>query len=245
MRKHNSTLLYKFFFIAVYAIFSALIFSLVGLQTTEIMAQAQEDKNQSIPKHRKCKDLNNEQYIVTNSIKLETRATPYSIQMQKIVETEINKIKTVLKDIKKTRETYTQAFPKTKKYQELILDYFPIRYKGNRPFNMRTVVSFHYDASGEFNCIVLDSLNRSIEQENIWTHKIIRITFPDIQNIQLDSLRYNYRRVAYTKSFSKDVQFSILRSVFYNLLKARYKMDSQLAARNYYNAKINVWQSSL
>lgn len=198
----------------------------------------------NIPEHRMCGDFNGKAEQTPDSAK---KNSSYSAQrMQSALSKQLLKMKKVLNDINSTHRSFVKAYPQFKKYYEAEIEDLPEKEDRLHKYsNLKITVALHYNAPGELDCVVIDAYERRIYEDNDYTHKLFRFPYSDIGKLSLESLSYNYKRETLLTSYSLDDQLLVLRTVFYSLLKALYKMDMILASYNYYQTKINRWQGDI
>lgn len=73
----------------------------------------------------------------------------------------------------------------------------------------------------------------------------MRIYYPSIQTIELETLRQNYQIVEELVNSSPEIQLKAFRKVFINLRTALYSMDMLIAAYYDRRNKKHDWQIGL
>ena len=197
-----------------------------------------------IPKHRMCGDFGGNS---KNTSPPPSKGKSYSEQqLQKALNRQLLEVKKVLDDVKNSHLAFVKAYPQFEDYHEVQIEDLPQGEDNlRRHRNLKVIVAFHYKASGDLDCVVIDAYERKIYEENDYTHKLFRFPYSDIRKLELKSMGYNYKRESLLHSYSLEDQLLVLRTVFYNLLKALYKMDMILASYNYYQTKMNRWQGDI
>ena len=211
------------------------------VKNAELLGISPDIKN--VPKHRMCGDFSGEAKASQPSAK----ESSYSAKrMQGALNSQLVKMKKVLNDISSTHRSFVKAYPQFKQYHEVDIEDLPLREeRGRRYTSLKITIAFHYKAPGELDCVVIDAYERRIYKANDYTHKLFRFPYSDIKKLMLESLSYNYKRETLLSRYSLEDQLLVLRTVFYSLLKALYKMDMILASYNYYQTKINRWQGDI
>src|SRR5690606_35877764 len=98
---------------------------------------------------------------------------------------------------------------------------------------------------GVIDCVVLDSFTRSVYNSGQGTRKIVRLYYPNIQTLELETLREHYKAKGSLELMSPEIQLKGLRLVFSNLRAALYSMDMLIAAYYDLREKQNDWQINL
>ena len=106
----------------------------------------------------------------------------------------------------------------------------------------KKVLAINYDANGSIDCVVLDSYTRNLDNENLWTRKILRLFYPDVQFMELETHRFNYKLTTFLERTSPWVQLKAIRAAFRELRTTLYTMDRYMADRQDRQKKIIGWQ---
>jgi hypothetical protein len=94
-------------------------------------------------------------------------------------------------------------------------------------------------------CVVLDSFTRAVYNPQSWTRKIIRLYYPNVQTMELETKRHNYRMHGTLENASPEIQLRALRMTYLNLRTALYSMDMMIAAYYDLRNKKNEWQVNM
>ncbi len=169
----------------------------------------------------------------------------YRNEIIRLLKLEIRNVNIAIQDLKNKHKELIKLYPELKKYQEIILEDNPGSWRDGLFVNSKKVLSLHYREDGEIDCVVLDYMIRGVEQYEQWTRKIMRIYYPSIQTVQLETLRQNYKLDESLENASPEIQLKALRTVFLNLRSALYSMDMLIAAYYDRKNKRNDWQINL
>lgn len=169
----------------------------------------------------------------------------YRQEMERLLRIEISNVRRSLKDVSDKHKDLIELYPEFSNYQEIVLEDVPGTWRDGVYVNSKRLIVFHYSPEGELDCVVLDSMTRSIYGANDWTRKIIRLYYPNIQTMELHTLRHNYVLGGTLDKTSPEVQLRALRLVFLNLRTALYSMDMMIAAFYDLRNKKNEWQINL
>jgi len=169
----------------------------------------------------------------------------YRQEIIRLLKLEIANVDQAIKDIVNKHKELIKLYPELKQYQEIILEDNPGSWRDGIFVNSKKVLALHYSVNGEIDCIVLDSMIRGVDQYEWWTRKIMRIYYPSIQTVELETLRQNFRLVESLENSSPEIQLRALRRVFLNLRTALYSMDMMIAAYYDRRNKKHDWQIGL
>ena len=169
----------------------------------------------------------------------------YRQEVIRLLKIEIANIDQAVKDIVEKHKELIKLYPELKEYQEIILEDNPGSWRDGIFVNSKKVLSIHYNANNEVDCIVLDSMIRGVDKYDLWTRKIMRIYYPSIQTIELETLRQNFHIVEELVNSSPEIQLKAFRKVFINLRTALYSMDMLIAAYYDRRNKKHDWQIGL
>ncbi len=169
----------------------------------------------------------------------------YRQEMERLLRIEIANVRRSLKDVSEKHQDLIELYPQLAEYQEIVLEDVPGTWRDGVYVNSKRLIIFHYDNEKKLDCVVLDSMTRSIYGANEWTRKIIRLYFPNIQTMELHTMRHNYTLGGTLDKTSPEVQLRALRLVFLNLRTALYSMDMMIAAYYDLRNKKNEWQINL
>ena len=179
------------------------------------------------------------------------REGQYRAEMERLLAIEINNVRMAVKDVEKKHGDLIMLYPQLKNYQEIILEDVPGAYRDGMYVNSKKVIIMHYGKRKDFKsgketrgiyCVVLDSFTRNIYNPDHWTRKVVRLYYPMVQTLELETTRHNYVLLGSLELASPEIQLKALRLVFGNLRKALYSMDMQIAAYYDLREKKNDWQ---
>lgn len=169
----------------------------------------------------------------------------YRREVERLLKLEIQNVNTAILDVVSKHKELIKLYPELKMYQEIVLEDNPGAWRDGLFVNSKKVLSLHYAETGEIDCIVLDSMIRGVNKYELWTRKIIRLYYPSIQTLQLETRTHNLRMLESLENTSPEVQLKALRLVFQNLRTALYSMDMLIAAYYDRRNKRNEWQINL
>lgn len=229
---------------------------LVLLFITFLYPQSNSDGNLELKKPmdslRECKDV--EKYKKSSKDNLilpdiawgnNPQEAEYRSEILRLLNIELNNVDLAIKDLVIKHKELIKLYPELEKYQEIVLEDNPGSWRDGIFVNSKKVLALHYESNGEIDCIVLDYMIRGVEHYEWWTRKIMRIYYPSIQTIQLETLRQNFKLEESLELSSPEIQLKALRNVFINLRTALYSMDMLIAAYYDRRNKKHDWQINL
>ncbi len=170
----------------------------------------------------------------------------YRKEMERLLKIEISNVRRAIHDIETKHEDLIHLYPSLAKNQVITLEDIPGVWRNNEFVNSKKLIIFHYNDDKKLDCIVLDSMTRNIYNDNQWTRKLLRLYYPNVQSMEMETLRHNYNPPASTLDrTSPEVQLTALRFVFLQLRTALYTMDMMIAAYYDKRNKLNYWQIDL
>lgn len=201
----------------------------------------------NIPEYRKCGDFSGQ---TEKSTPILSEKSSYSKQrLEKMILQQEKKMKKVLHDIANNHRSLVKAYPQFKQYYEVEVEDMPENKEeglsGTRYENLKITIAFHYRSPGELDCVVIDAYQSRIYEADHYTHKLFRFPYSDIRKVSLEYKGYNYERKVLLSSYALDDQLLVLRTIFFNLLKALHKVDMIVASYKYYQTKLNRWQGNI
>ncbi|MFN3605027.1 MAG: hypothetical protein ACK4UJ_09985 [Leptonema sp. (in: bacteria)] len=169
----------------------------------------------------------------------------YRSEIIRLLQIELNNVDIAIKDLVNKHKELVKLYPELEKYQEIILEDNPGSWRDGIFVNSKKVLGLHYDVNGEIDCVVIDYMIRGVDHYEWWTRKIMRIYYPSVQTVQLETLRQNFRLEESLENSSPEIQLKALRNVFINLRTALYSMDMLIAAYYDRRNKRHDWQINL
>ncbi len=169
----------------------------------------------------------------------------YRSEIIRLLQIELNNVDLAIKDLVSKHKELIKLYPELERYQEIVLEDNPGSWRDGIFVNSKKVLAIHYGDDGGISCIVLDYMIRGVEHYDWWTRKIMRIYYPSIQTIQLETLRQNFKLEETLEVSSPEIQLKALRNVFINLRTALYSMDMLIAAYYDRRNKKHDWQINL
>jgi hypothetical protein len=169
----------------------------------------------------------------------------YRREMECLLKIEIANVRNSVEDVQKKHTELVKLFPQLEGYQEIVLEDNPGAWRDGVYVNSRRVLAIHYEGQSKIKCVVLDSFTRGIYQSENWTRKVIRLYYPNIHTLEMESVRHNYQLNRTLETAAPEIQLKALRLVYNNLRTALYSMDMQIAAYYDLRNKKNEWQINL
>lgn len=173
------------------------------------------------------------------------REGQYRAEMERLLGIEISNVQKAVRDVERKHKELIVLYPQLKSYQEIALEDVPGAFRDGEYVNSKKLIVMHYNEQGVIDCVVLDSMTRSIYNPTQWTRKVIRLYYPNIQTLELETHRHNYKLRGSLESTSPEIQLKALRLVFSNLRAALYSMDMLIAAYYDLREKKSDWQINL
>mgnify|MGYP007097582810 CR=1 FL=1 len=169
----------------------------------------------------------------------------YRQSMENLLRMEIANVRVAVSDIVSKHKELIDLYPSLKEYQEIIIEDVPGAWREGQYVNSKRVLSLGFANNGDIKCVVLDSTTRAVYNPDQWTRKLMRLYYPNVQTMELETLRHNYRMHGTLEKGSPEIQLRALRLIYQNLRTALYSMDMMIAA--YYNVrnKKNEWQINM
>ncbi len=169
----------------------------------------------------------------------------YRREVERLLKLEIQNVNNAILDVVTKHKELITLYPELKLYQEIVLEDNPGAWRDGLFVNSKKVLSLHYTENGDLDCLVIDSMIRGVNKYELWTRKIMRLYYPSIQTLQLETRTHNLRMLESLENTSPEVQLKALRLVFQNLRTALYSMDMLIAAYYDRRNKRNEWQINL
>ncbi len=173
------------------------------------------------------------------------REGQYRAEMERLLGIEIGNVQRAVRDVEHKHKELIILYPQLKQYQEIILEDVPGAFRDGEYVNSKKLIVMHYNEQGVIDCVVLDSMTRSVYNPTQWTRKVIRLYYPNIQTLELETHRHNYQLRGSLETTSPEIQLKALRLVFNNLRAALYSMDMLIAAYYDLREKKSDWQINL
>ncbi|EHQ06849.1 MAG: hypothetical protein F9K24_04070 [Leptonema illini] len=225
-----------------------LLLSVTGVvaQTEERPLKKPEDSARECKNHQEFRKAGADELILPAiSWGNNPQEGEYRREVERLLKLEIQNVNTAILDVVSKHKELIKLYPELKRYQEIVLEDNPGAWRDGLLVNSKKVLSLHYAETGEIDCIVLDSMIRGVNKYELWTRKIMRLYYPSIQTLQLETRTHNLRMLESLENTSPEVQLKALRLVFQNLRTALYSMDMLIAAYYDRRNKRNEWQINL
>ncbi len=236
-------------FVYVVIIFFSSIFFVYAQNPTEnntITLKKPTDPLRECRAHHKYKKTNTENLILPDiAWGNNPQEAEYRQEVIRLLKLEISNVNQAIIDIVNKHKELIKLYPELKEYQEIILEDNPGSWRDGIYVNSKKVLAIHYTNDGNVDCVILDFMIRGVDQYELWTRKIMRIYYPSIQTIELETLRHNFRLEESLENSSPEIQLKALRRVFLNLRAALYSMDMLIAAYYDRRNKKHDWQIGL
>ena len=152
------------------------------------------------------------------------REGEYRKEMERLLRIEVSNVRRSLQDVAQKHKELVLLYPEFANYQEIVIEDVPGTYRDGVYVNSKKLIIFHYNEEKALDCVVLDSMTRSIYGANEYTRKLIRLYYPNIQTMELETRRHNYVEKGTLERTSPEIQLRALRLVFLNLRTALYSM---------------------
>lgn len=169
----------------------------------------------------------------------------YRREMERLLKVEISNVRNAVEDVQRKHTELVKLFPQLEGYQEIVLEDTPGAWRDGVYVNSQRLLAIHYQENSRIKCVVLDSITRDIYNEGQWTRKVIRLYYPNIHTLEMESVRHNYQLTRTLETAAPEIQLKALRLVYNNLRTALYSMDMKIAAYYDLRNKKNEWQINL
>lgn len=171
----------------------------------------------------------------------------YRQEMERLLSAEVQNVKGAILDVEGKFKEMVRVFPhyKDKTYKEIILEDKPGVWRDGVYVNILKVIGFHFNEDKSIDCVILDYQIRNIQIENQWTRKLMRLYYPNIQTVELLTIRHNYKMGGTLEKTAPEIQLRALRTYFADVRAAIYVMDMEIAAYYDQRNKVNSWQMGL
>ncbi|MCB1172220.1 MAG: hypothetical protein KDK39_01585 [Leptospiraceae bacterium] len=211
------------------------------------------DESKRVDKKRLCLNRKNQPNIGDSDVPVFYKTTwgnnpqegQYRQEMERLLRIEISNVKRAVADIEKKHEALINLYPSLSSKQVIVLEDVPGVWRNNLYVNSKKLIVFHYDTEKKLECVVLDSFVRNIHNDNDYTRKLLRLYYPNVQTMEMETIRHNYEEGGTLDHTSPEVQLRALRFVFLQLRTALYRMDMMIAAFYDRRNKLNYWQIDL
>jgi len=248
----------------------ALVFSLFGFAIaiagifTQTPSIAEDNGHESEDKLRRCANQETRKAQVPsdgrpimseNAMGNNPQEKQYREEMERLLTVEIENVKKAVADVESKHKRLIQLYPKLQYYNEIVLEDVPGAWREGEYVNSKKVLSLTYTISQDgvphLNCLVMDSMTRNVYNPDQWTRKIMRLYYPNVQMVELETHRHNFQlpklgQPAITlEATSPEIQLRALRFIYLNLRTALYSMDMLIASYYDKRNRKNEWQINL
>lgn len=169
----------------------------------------------------------------------------YRREMERLLKVEISNVRNSVEEVQRKHTELVKLFPQLEGYQEIVLEDTPGAWRDGVFVNQKRLLAIHYLGNSRIKCVVLDSITRDVYNEGQWTRKVIRLYYPNIHTLEMESIRHNYQLTRTLETAAPEIQLKALRLVYNNLRTALYSMDMKIAAYYDLRNKTNEWQINL
>lgn len=173
------------------------------------------------------------------------REGQYRAEMERLLGLEISNVQKAVRDVERKHKDLVQLYPQLRSYQEIVMEDVPGAFRDGEYVSSKKMIIMHYNEQGVIDCVILESFTRNVYNPQQWTRKLIRLYYPNIQTMELETHRHHYQLDGSLELTSPEVQLRALRLVFSNLRQALYSMDMLIAAYYDLREKKNEWQINL
>lgn len=179
----------------------------------------------------------------------------YREEIERLLTIEIANVKKAVTDVEQKHKRLIQLYPRLKNYNEIVLEDVPGAWREGMYVNSKKVLSLTYAVGGDgvpkLTCLVMDSMTRNVYYPDQWTRKLMRLYYPNVQMVELETHRHNFRLPKpgapsiTLEGTSPEIQLRALRLIYLNLRTALYSMDMLIAAYYDKRNRKNEWQINL
>ncbi len=169
----------------------------------------------------------------------------YWREIRRLLLIEIQNVKTAMGEVEKKHLALITLYPQLSRYHEIIIEDVPGAWGDGVFVNSKIILSLHYDDKQQMNCLVLDSMIRSVYNPDQYTRKLIRLYAQNVQALELETRRHNFRLMENLTNTAPEIQIKAMRLVYQNLRTALYSMDMMIAGYYQFKLKQNEWQINL
>lgn len=167
-------------------------------------------------------------------------------EYRKFLETRIQNYQTTIQgivtDIKQKHGTITAFMPSVKNYQEIVMADNPGVWRDGHYINEKKVIALTFNDQGEITCIVMDSLERRIYDTGFFTRKVVRVYYPELKVIQLDTYIRNHQLQTILDTEHPELMVRAYKELRSLLKSVNYNMDKLIAAHEYQRERFTDWQ---
>ncbi len=179
----------------------------------------------------------------------------YREEIERLLTIEIGNVKTAVKDVEQKHKRLMQLYPRLQYYNEITLEDVPGAWREGDYVNSKKTLSLTYDIGADgvpkLKCLVMDSMTRNVYHPDQWTRKLMRLYYPNVQMVELETHRHNFQMPTMgapaitLESTSPEIQLRALRLIYLNLRTALYSMDMLIASYYDKRNRKNEWQINL
>jgi hypothetical protein len=179
----------------------------------------------------------------------------YREEIERLLTIEIENVKKAVQDVEQKHKRLIQLYPRLTNYNEIILEDVPGAWREGTFVNSKKVLSLTYavgsDGAPKLTCLVMDSMTRNVYYPDQWTRKLMRLYYPNVQMVELETHRHNFQlpkpgQPSITlEGTSPEIQLRALRLIYLNLRTALYSMDMVIASYYDKRNRKNEWQINL
>lgn len=190
-----------------------------------------------------------------NAIGNNPQEKQYREEIERLLTIEIQNVKIAVTDVELKHKRLMQLYPRLQYYQEIVLEDVPGAWREGDYVNSKKVLSLTYDlpadGSSKLTCLVMDSMTRNVYHPDQWTRKLMRLYYPNVQMVELETHRHNFSMPSpgapaiTLEATSPEIQLRALRLIYLNLRTALYSMDMLIASYYDKRNRRNEWQINL
>lgn len=164
--------------------------------------------------------------------------------LDKLIIKEKENLKEASERLSYKHQNLIHYFPKFKRYQELVVENVAGSYKNGEYVSIRKFVSFSFTSNHDLDCIVIESMIRQVDRPEIFTRRLVRIFYPDLDNIQIETLRHNFHRSLNLASSSPEVHLESLRKIQDVIDSSVFMIDMMVSQEIQNQNELIEWQTN-
>lgn len=212
---------------------------------TSTASSAPEDQDPAILERKIYRSCNNRDAIMNHKpeVGVEIGLDP---DYRKFLENRIQNYQTtilgIVDDIKKKHTTISGFMPSVKNYQEVVMADNPGVWRDGHYVNEKKVIALTFNEQGDVTCIVMDSLERRLYNSGYFTRKVIRVYYPELKAIQLDTYVQNHYLPTVLDTEHPELIVRAYKEIRTLLKSVNYNMDKLIASHEYQKERFTDWQ---
>lgn len=227
-----------------YTIFTTIPFALALILVLPLLAQgvnnqAQEEKappEKVIDPVRTCSGAapENKPENELTSVEVPENANHeskmYHEALEKLLKDDVENLKLLTQELAEKRKLLAKLTHLKGNYHEIQIENLAGYWYQGRFQSLSKILSFTFTDAGDIDCIVLDRNDREIDYPENWTRKVVRIRYPDLNTIEIETHKENYDSLVYLGGMDVEIRRKAISLLYMALKNAGYTMDIQIAA---------------